>query len=543
MVRKRILLIDDDLVSLRGLQQVLEQAGYETIVATDGHQGLAMAQSQLPDLILMELLLPGLDGFQIYDRLEEDPRLAGIPVVVLTGVCITQEEVQQGLQVGDKRLSLKADRYLSKPPDHDQLLHDVRVLLEEKALPSASRRELILVAGGDGRGRSWLEKTLSSEGYPVVTAADGRECLARFRSSAPALVLLDVDLPGLDDLEVLQRIRDENQDVAMIVMTTSDADEVVAQSLEQGADDHLSKPFQLWQVLLTVKRNLERVRLSRLNGQLGACLRHSNLRLLEKRRDFQAKNAELQKAYRLCQEMDQACRDMVSMTVHDLKNPLTVMLLSLDLLVTDFGHVLSEEQRDILRRVNLSGQQMLQMVTNMLEIQRLEDGKMPVRLQPLDLALALKMTVRQAQPLADQKDIDLLLQAADTLPPVRADMDLTPRVVANLLDNAIKFTPTNGQISVAAEQGEEEIVVSVADNGPGISADDRAHIFDKFSQADHSSRAKGSVGLGLSFCKLAVEAQGGRIWVDSEPGQGSRFRFALPLWGEEPESAGDGQGT
>ena len=152
-------------------------------------------------------------------------------------------------------------------------------------------------------------------------------------------------------------------------------------------------------------------------------------------------------------------------------------------------------------------------------------------------------TVRQAQPLADQKGIALLLEVAETLPHVQADIDLTSRVVANLLDNAIKFTPLDGQITVTAEPGGEEIVVCVTDSGPGISADERVYIFEKYAQSDQGPRGKGSVGLGLAFCKLAVEAQGGRIWVESEPDRGSQFKFALPVHREDPRPAADEQGV
>jgi signal transduction histidine kinase len=291
------------------------------------------------------------------------------------------------------------------------------------------------------------------------------------------------------------------------------------------------------------RENLEKIHLRRLCQKLVACLRDSSLRLVERHRALQAQNVELQEAYRRSLDAEQMRQDSVGMIVHDLRNPLSVLLISLDVLVTDFGEVLSEEQREILRSANSAGQQMLQLITNMLEVQRLEDGKMPVRLQSVDLALALRMIVRQAQPLADRKSVGLIPSVADTLPRVRADVELTSRVVANLLDNAIKFTPPNGQISVTAEPGEEEVVVCVADSGPGIAADEQANIFARFEQLERGPRqAKGSVGLGLAFCRLATEAQEGRIWVESEPGQGSQFKFALPVWRESPEPTEDGRG-
>lgn len=531
MARKRILLIDDDQVSLESLREVLEQAGHETMTTTDGRQGLALAQSQSPDLIVLDLLLPGLDGYQICEILKGDPRYAHIPILMLTGVFITSEDMQRGLQVGAERYLLKVDACVAKPPAYDQLLREVHVLLGQATALPTPEKNLVLVVDDDDLSREALKQTLSSEGYPVVTAADGKEGWARFQSSDPSLVLLDVHMPELDGLEVLQRIRDQTTDVAVMMMTAFGSEESAVQAMKQGADGYLVKPFQSWQIMPAVKENLEKTRLRRLNRQLMARLRDSNVCLVEKHRALQAQNAAMQEAYRCLQDAEQMWPNVVGMIVHDLKNPLNVMLISLDLLATDSGGVLIKEQREILRSANLAGQQMRHLISNLLEVQRLEDGKMPVRLQVVDLALTLRVTVRQAQPLADQKDTALLLQVADTLPRVLADVDLTPRIVANLLDNAIKFTPPNGQITVTAEPGEQEIVVCVADSGPGIPADQQTHIFEKFSQVAQGLRdGKASVGLGLAFCKLAVEAQGGHIWVESEPGQGSRFKFVLPIW-------------
>jgi signal transduction histidine kinase len=121
-----------------------------------------------------------------------------------------------------------------------------------------------------------------------------------------------------------------------------------------------------------------------------------------------------------------------------------------------------------------------------------------------------------------------------------ADGDLLSRIILNLLDNAIKFTPINGEIRITSEwvAGSEHVVIVVADNGPGIPKSEQARIFEKFAQVDQGlGRGKASVGLGLAFCRLAAEAQGGRIWVESEPGQGARFKFALPIWQEGSEAA------
>lgn len=532
VAHKRILLIDADQPSLQNWRAGLETAGYEILVAAEGHQGLALARTESPDLIVLDWLLPGLDGFQICRSLKEDPRYAHIPIVMATDMLISQEDVQRGLQMGAERYVLRADAYVEKRPACDQLLHTVRLLLNEAAPQSAPEKDLILVVDGDGPSCALLEQTLSEEGYSVLKATDGQQGWVQFQSSEPSLVLMDVQVPGSNGLQVLRQIRERTADVAVIVMAASGSEEIALRALEQGADDYLLKPFQSWQIMPVVTKNLEKARLRCLNRQLLARLRDSNAHLLEKHRALENQNAELQDAYQRFHDAEQMRGNLVGMIAHDLKNPLNVMLLSLDLLAMDFGAVLDEEQRAILRSANLAGQQMYQLITDLLEVQRLEEGKMPVRPQCVNLPLTLRVTVHQAQPLADQKDLALLLQVPDTLPPVLADLDLTPRVVANLLDNAIKFAPLGGRISVSADVAEKEVIVCVADSGPGIPAEQQTHIFGKFAQVDQGPRrTRASVGLGLAFCKLAVEAQGGRIWVESELGQGSQFKFSLPLAG------------
>jgi signal transduction histidine kinase len=121
------------------------------------------------------------------------------------------------------------------------------------------------------------------------------------------------------------------------------------------------------------------------------------------------------------------------------------------------------------------------------------------------------------------------------LPEVEADMDMIHRVLINLLENAIKYTPADGRITISARKEEEHVLIEVSDSGPGIATSDQQRIFEKYARIRRGSRSKG-IGLGLAFCRLAVEAHGGKIWVESEPGQGSSFLFTLPLRVESQES-------
>jgi signal transduction histidine kinase len=229
--------------------------------------------------------------------------------------------------------------------------------------------------------------------------------------------------------------------------------------------------------------------------------------------------------------MEPMPRDLVNMIVHDLKTPLSIIITSLELLRTDLAEGMSPAQHDLLEGAARSSRQLQQLVANMLEVQYLESGRMLTRPQPVDTAQILAQATNDVKLLAEWKQIDLHLDLPNNLPRVYADTELTGRVLLNLLDNALRFAPQEGQVGVTAHAGERAVTVSISDNGPGIPAGQHDHLFQRFSQMGSGSHDGGvSVGLGLAFCKLAVEAQGGHIWLESNGGPGTKFRFTLPVW-------------
>jgi signal transduction histidine kinase len=247
--------------------------------------------------------------------------------------------------------------------------------------------------------------------------------------------------------------------------------------------------------------------------------------------DLQARYEALAAAHRRLQETERLRHDLLNMLVHDLKAPLNVILSSLDLFQLEPEQSLDPVQQEILDIVRCSGEEMLHLVTNLLELQRLESGKMPVHLQPVDIGRLLRTTVDRARWLAGQNRVALDLHLPESLPWAWADAHLTGRVMMNLVDNAIKNTPAEGQVCIAGQGLDRETIVSVADNGPGLPSSHTNRLFDPFFQAGPGTlNGGGSVGLGLAFCKMAVEAQQGWIEAGSRPGAGALFRFGLPLW-------------
>ncbi len=219
--------------------------------------------------------------------------------------------------------------------------------------------------------------------------------------------------------------------------------------------------------------------------------------------------------------------DLTAMIYHDLRAPLGNIVSSLDVLENGLPPD-NPTLQTVLAIAARATQRLTRLVDSLLDIQRLESGRAILHKEPISIEALAAEAAEAALPVAEAKRQALNSAVPPGLPPVSADAELIRRVLINLMENAAKYTPPGGRIEVSAEAGSQELTVTVSDNGPGIPPEQKLAIFDKFARIQRPGGPKG-MGLGLAFCRLAVQAHGGRIWVDSEPGSGSRFRFTLPL--------------
>jgi NtrC-family two-component system sensor histidine kinase KinB len=229
-------------------------------------------------------------------------------------------------------------------------------------------------------------------------------------------------------------------------------------------------------------------------------------------------------------QLERLREDLTHTMVHDLRNPLTAMMSSVDLFAGGAPGPLNEVQAEIIDIMRLSVKRMLELVNAILDVSRLESGAMPVERRAVDLSVVSVEVLRLEQPLAGARHIRLMSEIAPDLPVMYADLNLTARVLQNLIGNAIKFAPEGSTVWIAAVREDEGGVrVSVHDEGLGIPPELHGRLFQRFVTG--AQRGRGS-GLGLAFCRLAVEAQGGRIWVESSPDSGATFVFTLPAAGD-----------
>jgi signal transduction histidine kinase len=366
----------------------------------------------------------------------------------------------------------------------------------------------VLVVDDEESNRSLLADLLRAREYQVVEAADGKEALSQVASHPPDAVILDVMMPNLDGFEVCRRLKSNPATAAipiLLVTALTDRSDRL-RGIEAGANDFLTKPVDTQDVALRVRNA---VHVKRLYDRL-------------------AEN------YARLEELEQLRDDLTHMIVHDLRTPLTSVLSGMQ--TVKFGGGLSQVQEECLDLAMMDGQALLGMINDVLEISKMETASLQLQYRDLPPEEIVERAFQQVLPLAREKRLSLERRLEAHLPTFSGDEEKLVRTLVNLLSNAIRFTPPEGKITVAARFEEPAMAIEFAirDTGEGIPEAAFQRIWEKFGQA-HARKAgeRTSTGLGLTFCKMAVEAHGGKIWVESELGKGSTFFFTIPLSGGE----------
>jgi len=347
-----------------------------------------------------------------------------------------------------------------------------------------------------------LSVMLQGSGYKVRAAVNGELALQAAHIAPPDLILLDINMPGMDGYETCRRLKEDAKlkDIPVIFMSALSETIDKVKAFGAGGVDYITKPFQLEEVEARVGTHLE--------------LRRQKLRLQEN--------------YDKLHKLEKLRDSLVHMIVHDLRSPLMVIISYLEFIKKDKNNVLSLESTSDIASATQASNKMIQIVSDVLDTSKIEEGQM--KLQPVECELGrlLEEGVSGLKSLIGGREVRFTPPKSPVT--VIADREIISRVVQNLLANAIKFTPESGLIRLGVEPAGDLVRVSVEDNGPGIAPQYQGRIFEKFGQVElRAGRQRSSTGLGLTFCKLAVEANGGRIGVSSEEGKGSAFWFELPV--------------
>ncbi len=343
---------------------------------------------------------------------------------------------------------------------------------------------------------------LNAAGFEVMPATSGAQAFERIRTQLPDLILLDFMMPEVNGVEVCRKLKSSpsTKKIPVIFLTASNDMEHLVQAFAAGAVDYVTKPFQAEELLARVRTHLE----------------------LKK-----AREALWQYSERL-REMNEEKNDFLGIVAHDLRSPLSNIVSASSMVLTDpeMDRAQIDEFVDIVRT---SAQHMIHLVENLMDVNAIEQGRMKIDLSPCELGELVRGVANNYQGRAQAKQQELSFTEEPGPLVALADPHATIQVFDNLISNAVKYSPAGKRIEVRLLRRNGMIRCEVADQGPGVTPADLKKMFGKFARL--SARPTGgepSSGLGLSIVKKMVEAAGGKVWCESEPGQGARFIVELP---------------
>ena len=475
--RLKILVVDDEPRIRDACQMVLSEEGFEVALAADGEQGLQMIEKEHFDIILVDLMMPVLSGFEVLSHVKKHH--PDTVVIVITGYATLDHSV--------RAMKKGAFDFIPKPFTPDQLRAVVaKAIKYNRALQDIaetnSRLRVMVNRLTDGVMASDSDKhvVLANPAFLHMIGYHGEAVLGR----------------SIEDIKVGEQLRDMiDRALAMPVDTGAE----ITEEITWASDD---------------KSRIFNAKCAPFPGRAGF-----NIGTITVLNDITA-----------LKEMEQMKSDFVSMVSHEVRSPMNSLLMQIKVILDGLAGDVTDKQREILERASGKILGLSDMVSELLDLSRIESGLISSEKEAVDIAGLLTEQVAFHSPGAAEKSIVLDLQVTGELPPVLANLRSMEEVLTNLITNAIKYSPENSQVTISAMVENEYVSISVQDTGYGIPEEDLDNVFNRFYRVkDANTRTILGTGLGLALVKSIIEAHHGSIKVTSILGTGSTFTVLLPI--------------
>jgi len=528
-----LLLIDDSVTFREEFKSVLEGAGYSVRTAGSGEDGLSAAVAVRPQLIIVDRVLPGIDGATVIQRLKQDIAFRNTPCLLLTAADSPGEE--------PRTLDAGADAYLRKGEDVHIILARIDALLRSGVTGSAvdpGARKLIapkkvLAVDDSPTYLNVLAEELRSESYEVIAASSGREALQLLEVQAVDCILMDLRMPDLSGQETCQIIkkRPEWRNIPLVILTSVEESQAMVEGMNAGADDYIPKSTDFEVLRARVRAQLRR-------KQIEDEYRSIHKELVQK----QVEAAEARAARTIAEaraamvdELEGKNRELEAFTYsvsHDLRAPLRSIEGFSKILTEECGDQLTPKAQHYLGRVVTAARRMGELIEALLQLARVDRAVLTRR--SIDLSRLARGIAGELAQSDVKRSVEFIIEED-----VRADADhaLMPSVLENLLGNAWKFTchVPAPIIEMGTLRQNDGLVYFVRDNGAGFDPAHADKLFAPFQRL-HSEAAFPGTGIGLATVQRIVDRHGGRVWAQSAVGHGATFFFTLG-------ASGNGDGT
>jgi DNA-binding response OmpR family regulator len=519
-----VLVIDDSPTFREALKSALESSGYVVVTSGTGEDGLRAAVDARPAVIVVDGVLPGIDGSTVIRRIRADAALRSTPCILLT----SSEERSDEL----KALDAGADAYVRKEEDTQIILARVTAVLRSAGSPSAVRTtssllgpKKILTVDDSLTYLHEVAAQLRQEGYDVIPARSGEEALELLSVQSVDCILLDLVMPGLSGQETCRRIKSSTawRDIPLIMHTALGEQAAMIEGINAGADDYIAKSSDLEVLCARVRAQLRRKQFEDEN-------RNIREQLLQKEVEVVAANSARELAEIRATFVDELKSKNIELEAfsysvsHDLRAPLRSIDGFSKLLLVDYADKLDAKGQDYLHLVRESAQRMGELIDDLLLLSRV--GRADLSRDQIDLSEIARGVSEELKKKDPDRHVKWCIE--DQLL-VEADSGLMRVAFDNLLGNSWKFTAkvSAPRIEVGTDQQEGVAVYFVRDNGAGFSMEYAEKLFNPFQRLHAESEFEGT-GIGLATVHRIIDRHGGRIWADSAVDHGATFYFTIP---------------
>ncbi len=559
MAKEKILVVDDSATQLIMYKMALTKVGYRVISAKNGVEGMNLVETENPDLIVSDIIMPELNGYQFCRLVKDDPSRAHIPIILLTSLGQQQDRFW-GIEAG-------ANSFVTKSTDTSVLITEVERLLKDAARPQKAvyetkeeeRYELTETAEGEESVKSKINRILERLLYESTVSNRMRD-LSRFAYSRTEMFR--------KFYELFEQIVEYH--LAVVSLYSHDQIHLILDLQKEITPDFIEKSCQ---AVLDDDANPERVRLGVVRNQRRETFHEEFIREEGQKAfnssmivplndngeiigmvavftsDTFAYNKDIYKLMQLIarelvltiryisklEEIERIKNNFTSTIVNDLRAPIMANQSFVEALYNEYVDSVTEDQKEILGNILMNNRRLLSFINDILDVSKLDSGSLEIFPELNPVKPAVDEAIRNIQILAQQKELVLINEMEDETLSAGFDHEKIVQVLNNLISNSIKYTPNGGEIYVNAyadPEIEDAVQFYVRDTGVGIPEEEIPLIFDKYKRtggvfSSDEGESGGGVGLGLAICKAIVEAHQGKIWVKSALGEGTTFFFTI----------------
>ena len=520
----RVLVIDDSVTFREALRAACQAAGYEVLEAASGEEGLRLIGARRPDAIVVDGVLPGIDGATVVRRLRLDAVLRDLPCLLLTA--------SEGQHAELRALDAGADAFVRKGEDLEVVLARLAAMLRRSPARARAADETqsllglkrILAVDDSATYLNALGNALRDEGYDVILARSGEEALELLAVQTVDCIVLDLMMPGLSGQETCQRIKAAPgvRDIPLVMLTALEDRDAMIQGLSAGADDFISKSSELQVLKARVRAQIRRKQFEDENRRIREELLRKELDAVEAR----AARELVETRAILADELERKNKELEAFSYsvsHDLRAPLRAIDGFSRVVLEDFGDALDAKGREYLQRVCAAARRMGELIDDLLDLSRV--GRADLRRSRVNLSEIARDVISDLQK-RSERHVDVVIEN-DLV--AEADSRLIRIALENLLGNSWKFTANtaDARIAFGCDPKGQDCVYFVRDNGAGFDMSYAERLFRPFQRL-HSEADFAGTGIGLATVHRILDRHGGRVWAEGCTGRGASFYFTIP---------------